>query len=65
MRQPIAWIDWGVLRADPGDVSGDPVMFVRDCNPLKWAEVEATVADFGGTGGLSATVRAVQPQQDQ
>ena len=62
---PMPWQHIWVWATGQGVLSGDRVTYVRDCNPLKWAEVEATVADFGGTGGLSATVRAVQPQQDQ
>ena len=42
------WV-WGTGQ---GPLSGDPVTFVRDCNPLKWTHVEAVVADLSGGGDL-------------
>ena len=47
-------------------LSGDLVTFIRDSNPLKWAQIEATAADvnityvdakFTGGGGLSGEAR--------
>ncbi len=43
-------------------LDGDLLTFIRDSNPLKWAQIEATAADFTSTGTFSATV---QPKQEQ
>ncbi len=41
-------------------LSGDRVTYMRDCNPLKWAHVEAVVADFSSEGGLSGDAGKAQ-----
>lgn len=55
---PMPWQHIWVWGTGQGVLSGDPVVFLRDCNPLKWADVQAVVADFSAEGGLGNAGKA-------
>ena len=59
-HDPMPWQHIWLWATGQQVASGDPVMFMRDCNPLQWAHATATT--LSGSGTLSATV---YPKQNE
>ena len=59
---PLTWQHIWLWGMGQRPLAGDMVTFIRDSNPLKWAQIEATATDFSSTGTLSATM---QPKQNE
>jgi hypothetical protein len=59
---PVPWPQIWLWGTGLQPLEGDMLTFIRDSNPLKWAQIEATAADFNSTGTLAATVK---PQQNE
>ncbi len=57
---PYPWQNVWLWGTGLQPLQGDMLTFIRDSNPLKWAQIEATAADFTNVG-LSAKVAVVDP----